>query len=852
MATGDQEQGNGSFHNDHVDQWNPVSFGVAFARRMRRHKGVAHAPSLRTALAVPSLLTARYARLRALHATDYVAAAVLCSPPEDQTIADAIARDLVFPKAATEAPAATQEVASAAPVVAAEVDAADPLAGLLGDLADLSIDLDDVDDLEDLFAEDEAQVADAFELFETLYSSADARQRALGELVASFGGAAELDAAGAATELLVEAFVKERLEAHMEHLNPTQIQQACHAGFGGLMCRLATQPWALAGALAGSGRQEALQTHLDELLKSATAREAGKTLQYLMPHKDTERFETFKADCLGKAADLSDHAELLGGLDEWIEPADALFDASIADAPRRGLQAARWMSQQFGESLEARVFQLWLDSLETPPTLDQLGEMAVDCPAWHETIDAALARRLTVMRLECSTAKSNAAPMPDSVIHDINTGHGLSTCGVEHGVSVARRLATEGLCSLWDRPQFLPMLDEWLEHKIIPFDIKRLADHAEHLGIPPSEVYDRIGDALVQLKQLIESNGYDAARYRMLVDRVDGLSDDMAAALAQGACSNNNLEALAALLAVNMGATAEVMPDDQVCEALGYKGIGGGPNLLKQWFTHQSRLSDGLKAQIKGIAKEALIDLAFNWIGKGDGSCESGLVPQSRSRPFRVGDELDSLDMESTLDAIISSGKALDSVTLDDLFVSDTSKGRAVLTVLIDISGSMSGSELAMCAIAVVMLLGKLRSDEVALAVFESNTHVIKNIDEPTDLDVVADKILDLTAYGGTRVDAALRWATTQFAAAHEADVRVLFLLSDFYFFEDETELMKLGSTLTDQGVSLLAAAHGYSDKRMRSALLQTIGGRPLDLSSLERLPELLLDTLTQIGDGMQ
>lgn len=50
-----------------------------------------------------------------------------------------------------------------------------------------------------------------------------------------------------------------------------------------------------------------------------------------------------------------------------------------------------------------------------------------------------------------------------------------------------------------------------------------------------------------------------------------------------------------------------------------------------------------------------------------------------------------------------------------------------------------SGGELAVCAIAVVMLLGKLLPEEVALAVFESDTHVLKGFPDSSDLDTVAD-----------------------------------------------------------------------------------------------------------------
>jgi uncharacterized protein with von Willebrand factor type A (vWA) domain len=173
----------------------------------------------------------------------------------------------------------------------------------------------------------------------------------------------------------------------------------------------------------------------------------------------------------------------------------------------------------------------------------------------------------------------------------------------------------------------------------------------------------------------------------------------------------------------------------------------------------------------------------------------------------------------------VSSGKSLDQLNGDDLFVSDTSSGRAGFGVLIDISGSMSGKDLAVCAIAVVMLLGKLRSDEVAIALFESNTHVVKRFHETKDLDTVADELLELEATGGTRVDMALRFIAEEFESEREHERRLLFLLSDFCFFESESDLLPLAHRIADLGVGYLGAAHGYVQQRTSDMFVRHLGG---------------------------
>ena len=109
---------------------------------------------------------------------------------------------------------------------------------------------------------------------------------------------------------------------------------------------------------------------------------------------------------------------------------------------------------------------------------------------------------------------------------------------------------------------------------------------------------------------------------------------------------------------------------------------------------------------------------------------------------------------------------------------------------------------------------------------------------------------LELEATGGTRVDAALTWAAEQFESVPEVDFRLLFLLSDFMFFEKPDELRRHGRRLGDAGVQLLAASHGYSDQRTITLMVDTISGQQVALKTLAALPGILMDTLKQIGDG--
>ena len=72
---------------DTVTGTDPLAFSLEFVGRMRKRAGLANIPSLRTAIAIPRYLTARLFRKGALVPQDYLDAAVVNTPFEDQNAA---------------------------------------------------------------------------------------------------------------------------------------------------------------------------------------------------------------------------------------------------------------------------------------------------------------------------------------------------------------------------------------------------------------------------------------------------------------------------------------------------------------------------------------------------------------------------------------------------------------------------------------------------------------------------------------------------------------------------------------------------------------------------------------------
>lgn len=877
------------FARDHVTRFTPISFALAFVQAMRKRGEVSHVPSVRTAVALPRFLTARYFRLGALTAKDYVEAAVYLTPLEDQGVAFEVARELLFPKEQSDAAApANQPAALQVEGAVVVADAAPESSGpsVLESLAGMSLDLENLD-LAALDKALDAKVAAATEmraldLLTGFATSDDPSKKSLATLATHFGGAAELEADGIHDEPTARRFVLERLLGGLGELEPDTVLAAGKAGFAPQLLTDVAVPWEKAGLLAAStGSEAALKQLLDELLAKGSARELGQTLRFVRAG-NAKAAKPFQKRALASARHLADWAEILEGLGEFVAPPEELIARSAKENVIRALHAASVMQQAFGSKpehydweydadgddadaplesegeedepktdLRHTVLDAWADSLEGVPDLDFLVDVCVPGKRWNELVEASLAAFLAELRAR------DLLRVEDRMEHisvALKLGKRLKDTTTAAGRRAGAELATAVLVLVGDRSRFLPLLDALVDAGLVPHDTAAVVKAAHVLEIAEEEVYARLSQPLEQLKFLIEGNVQDLKRHLELVDKITHVPDDLLEHLLACCMRDGNRMGLALLLAVALGPVLMRVPGlaspSLVDESMGFKGIGGGENLLLQWYTHRDVIPSEFKERVRLLAKQALLDAALAWMHKGVGGAERGLLPQARTRPYRAGDDVDHLDVDGTLESLAMSGKSLDQLSSEDLVVADTSSGRAGFVVLIDISGSMSGRDLAVCAIAVVMLLGRLKPEELALALFESNTHVVKGFADGTDLDDVASNLLELRATGGTCVDAALRFARDEFGGQAEQERRVLFLLSDFAFFEAEDALDPLLGELRELDVHFLGAAHGYVHQHMAGHFAGRLEGQVTKIPSMAKLPEVLLQALGWIASA--
>jgi Mg-chelatase subunit ChlD len=271
---------------------------------------------------------------------------------------------------------------------------------------------------------------------------------------------------------------------------------------------------------------------------------------------------------------------------------------------------------------------------------------------------------------------------------------------------------------------------------------------------------------------------------------------------------------------------------------------GSGENLLKQWFMHRKKLPENAKQKVKELAKKILIELGIYYSRSSLGSSTTGPIPINIVRPYSIGDDFENIDLEETIYNILEKGKKLDHIKYDDFFVFETAKGLRTACFELDISGSMTGEKLAYMAICVSMLVYGMRNDELGITFFESDTHVLKQLNQKVDLEKLADELLDVSARGGTKVQSALEWARKQFKENSKSreKLNVLFTDAEIYDLKQAVEELRIFRSMGVDFI-LVCPETSYNLKDARK-MVKIAGGQLLTIKDWDEFPKLISEII--------
>ncbi|MFX1556180.1 MAG: VWA domain-containing protein [Promethearchaeota archaeon] len=823
---------------------NPCEFAVDFIRKMRAHPDIVQIPSSRQVLSIPRLILSRYYRKGIVTPNDYIEISEVTSFPDNQNLAKDIAFQMLFPNYKKDMVDSFfqdeigLEKDSKNDLLDQEIKTElDKLQEIFDEIEmSKSIDTDSIEELEDFLEElnrkrEEEPYKSALEFF-------NEDSELFKEEISSL------------EQLLKEA--QKRLEQRINTLEPNEIKAAANLGLNDLIQQKSLREWEKLTSKALDNQD--ISKDLENLLQSGKLDDLLNTMKFLndaseQPHiKDQiQNLKNQLQNHLNNLDELFNAAKTLGETPRFNQ--EELIKNSLTQSSfEHNFNLANSLDQYFGTNLREKLlneFHQQHKNSQMNLSLETLTKSAFANKAWNTLFNQALenakkdainqnikfeafkslTHQLQQLMNSCANmhcSQKMSQKLPELVSQTLNNCEN----------SDQLRNATEFLRKIGLNPQ--------------SEDIQKVG---KKLNMPDEEIYELIEPNYQILKKMIEENTADFQRISNLMNQIqDQLNKDRLKELISSALANENRDALGALghfdLTEALKTAQQIGGKEGQDKMIACLSAGSGENLLKQWFMHRKNLPDDAKQKVKELAKKMLIELGIYYSRARLGSSTTGPIPINIVRPYTIGDDFENIDLEETIFNLLEKGKELDHIDYDDFYVYETAKGLRSACFELDVSGSMSGDKLAYMSICVTMLCYGMRKDELGIAFFESNTHVLKELDKKVDMEKLADDLLSVTARGGTRLQSAIEWANKQFKENSSSREKLNVLFTDAEIFDIQQSMQEL-RIMRSLGVDfiLVCPETSYSLKEAEK-MVKIAGGQLLTIKDWNEFPKLISDII--------
>ncbi|QEE17374.1 VWA domain-containing protein [Promethearchaeum syntrophicum] len=396
-------------------------------------------------------------------------------------------------------------------------------------------------------------------------------------------------------------------------------------------------------------------------------------------------------------------------------------------------------------------------------------------------------------------------------------------------------------------PDDLAKSIEFAQENNYDLEISKIFEKGDSLGMDKAEIAKLLGDVFEYLKNMISTENPSFERVNSIL-RKNSLTQSQSQTLISMSIKKKSVGALGALAMRDLSQVSKIIRHTPEEEDLFRKaiGAGGGENFLNQWFKHGHKLPKWLRQTVKDRAKEIIIDLAKTKAALLIGSSEAGILPEGTTRPFFLGDDPWAIDIDETIDNLLSSGKKIEDVKLDDFIVREEISGRRCVIFLLDISGSMTGAPLASASIVTVMLLMVFARDELGVALFESSSHILCEINEDIVLDEIVDEILDLHARGGTQMQSAVEWAENQFKLSKSQD-KMFILVTDAYLGDFQRSKKHLENIVNENATSILIVPKTMYGMGNIQQIVESINAQLIPVDNWKNFPKIVSNIISRV-----
>ena len=818
---------------------NPCEFAVEFIRRMRNHPDIIQMPSPRQVLSIPNLIVSRFYRKGSITPNDFIEISTVTSFPDNQNLAKDIAFEILFPNykkdliksffTENEIDDFEDELKSSG--IKSELD---QLQDLIDEIElSKSFDTDMIQQLEE-FMEQLNQKRNE-EPYKSALNFFNDNSELYKEEITSF------------EKLLEEA--KNRMIQKINSLDPKDLKAGSNLGLNDLIQEQSLREWERITSKALNNQN--IDTDLNDLLKSGNLEDLLQSMKFL---KETggisiEKLDNLKNELENKIENLDQlfqSAKRLGEPPKFNQ--DKILSNSIDQSSfEHNFNLANSLDQFFGTNLRSSLIDKYdqQNNIKMNLSLETLTKTAFANKSWNSLFNQALQN--AIKEALSQNKKFEAFKSLTNQMQQLMNSCQNMHCSQKMAQNIPN--LTNLTLESCETPYQLRNATEFLRKIGLNPKSEIIKEMGEKLSMPEDEIFELIEPTYQLLKKLVEKKNTDFQRLSNLMNQIqDQLNYERIKELTASALASDNRDALGALGNFNLSealkSAQQVGGQEGENKMISCLSAGSGENLLKQWFIHRKNLPETTKQKVKELAKKMLVELGIYYSRSHLGSSTTGPIPINIVRPYSIGDDFENIDLEETINNILEKGKKLDHIKYDDFFVFETAKGLRTACFELDISGSMSGDKLTYMAISATMLIYSLRKDELGITFFESNTHVLKNLDEDVNLEKIADELLSIKARGGTRLQSALEWANKQFKDHSSSREKLNILFTDAEVFDIKEALIEFRK-MRSLGVDfiLVCPETSYNLKEAKK-MVKVAGGQLLSIKNWEDFPKLFSDII--------
>ena len=819
---------------------NPCEFAVEFIRRMRNHPDIIQIPSSRQVLSIPKLIVSRYYRKGSITPNDFIEISSVTSFPDNQNLAKDIAFEILFPNykkdlmksffVESETDNFENELANSG--VKSELD---QLQDLIDEIElSKSFDTDMIQQLEEFIEELNQKRHE--EPYKSALNFFNDDSELYKEEITSF------------EKLLEEA--TNRMLQKINSLDPKDLKAGTNLGLNDLIKEKSLREWEKITIKALDNQN--VEADLNKLLKSGSLEDLLQSMKFL---RDTnaiskERLDSLKHELQNKIDNLDQLFQAAKHLGETpnFNHDEVLNNSLKLSSFEHSFNLANSLDQFFGTNLRASLldkFEKQIKNSQMNLSLETLTKTAFANKSWNSLFNQALKNAINEAMNQ--SKKFEAFKTLTHQLQQLANSSPNMHCSQKMVQNIPN--LTSLTLESCETPYQLRNATEFLRKIGLDPESEIIKKIGKKLQMPEDEIFELIEPTYQLLKKLVEKKKADFQRLSNLMNQIrDQLNYERLKELTASALASDNRDALGALGNFNLSdalkSAQQIGGQEGENKMISCLSAGSGENLLKQWFIHRKNLPETTKQKVKELAKKMLIELGIYYSRARLGSSTTGPIPINIVRPYSIGDDFENIDLEETVSNILEKGKKLDHIKYDDFFVYETAKGLRTACFELDISGSMTGDKLAYMSICITMLIYSLRKDELGIAFFESDTHVLKELNQKIDLEKLADELLSVTARGGTRLQSAVEWANKQFKEYSNSREKLNVLFTDAEVFDIKealTEFRKMRSLGVDFILVCPEASYNLKDAKK---MVKVAGGQLITIKDWNEFPKLISDII--------